>query len=234
MIKSYSKKADYSYTLGTYPTREILKLKPEIVEEVILSSKKFDDGEIQALIDKSGRDIPVRVDDKTIERLAAHGNCYSMAKFAKYESKLEEGANHLVLVMPEDMGNAGTIMRTMVAFNYRNLAIISPGVDVFNPRVVRSAMGSLFAINVEYFESIEDYQFRFSQQLYPFMTDVDNEVGKVEFAQPHALVFGSESSGLDGKFRELGTPVTIYQSEHVDSLNLAVAVGIGLHSAHGR
>ena len=43
----------------------------------------------------------------------------------------------MVLVNPSDMGNMGTIIRTMLGFNYVNLAIIRPGVDVFDPRVIR-------------------------------------------------------------------------------------------------
>ena len=69
---------------------------------------------------------------------------------------LQEG-NHVVLVNPGDMGNMGTIMRTMLGFNYYNLAIIRPGVDVFDPRVLRASMGAMFHLNIEYFDSFEDY-----------------------------------------------------------------------------
>ena len=55
-----------------------------------------------------------------------------------------DDANHVVLVNPGDMGNMGTIIRTMLGFNYSNLAIIKPGVDVFDPRVIRASMGALF------------------------------------------------------------------------------------------
>lgn len=58
-------------------------------------------------------------------------------------------ANHVVLVNPGILGNMGTIIRTMLGFNYTNLAIIRPG-DVFDPRVVRASMGALFNINFEF------------------------------------------------------------------------------------
>jgi TrmH family RNA methyltransferase len=227
-IKRYKKDYNYSYALGTYPTREILKYKPELVRELILSSKKVDDGEIQKL----AGDIPVRVDDKAIERLTSQGNCYSVAVFDKYSSELDPGGDHVVLVNPEDMGNVGTIMRTMMAFNYQNLALISPAVDVFNPRVVRTSMGSLFPLNFEYFDSFEGYQEKFGgREYYAFLTNADKEVGELEFKHPHSLVFGNESDGLPASFEKLCTPVSIYQSELVDSLNLAVAAGIALHAA---
>ena len=45
----------------------------------------------------------------------------------------------------------------MLGFNYYNLAIIRPGVDVFDPRVLRASMGAMFHLNIEYFDSFEDY-----------------------------------------------------------------------------
>lgn len=68
-----------------------------------------------------------------------------------------DDANHVVLVNPGDMGNMGTIIRTMLGFNYSNLTIIKPGVDVFDPRVIRASMGALFNINFEYFDSFSEY-----------------------------------------------------------------------------
>ena len=38
-----------------------------------------------------------------------------------------------------------------------SLAIIKPGVDVFDPRVIRASMGALFNINFEYFDSFSEY-----------------------------------------------------------------------------
>ncbi len=71
--------------------------------------------------------------------------------------ELEREKNHIVLVEPRNMGNAGTIIRTMLGFGYKNLALIEPAVDVFDPKVVRSTMGALFRINFEYFQTWEEY-----------------------------------------------------------------------------
>ena len=59
---------------------------------------------------------------------------------------------------PSDMGNMGTIIRTGIGFGIRNLAIVEPAVDVFNPRVVRASMGSLFQMNFRYYDSFETYR----------------------------------------------------------------------------
>lgn len=57
--------------------------------------------------------------DNTINKLAKKDNCFAIAIIKKYTMDLED-ANHVVLVNPGDMGNMGTIIRTMLGFNYTN------------------------------------------------------------------------------------------------------------------
>ena len=46
----------------------------------------------------------------------------------------------------------------MLGFGITNLNIVKPCVDVFNPKVVRASMGAIFSMNIELFNSIEDYK----------------------------------------------------------------------------
>lgn len=63
------------------------------------------------------------------------------------------------------------------------------------------------------------------------MTDGRVDLAQVAFHPPYALVFGPEGAGLGPEYHDLGTSVRIPQSSRVDSLNLAVAVGIALYAA---
>jgi TrmH family RNA methyltransferase len=129
------------------------------------------------------------------------------------------------------MGNVGTIIRTMVGFDFYDLAIIRPGVDIFDPRVIRSSMGSLFDINYEYFSSFGEYEARFpSNSVYPFLLKSNKNLGDFKFQEPASLVFGNEGSGLDNSFQKYENSVRIPSKDNIDSLNLAVAVGISLYS----
>lgn len=49
-------------------------------------------------------------------------------------------ARHVVLHNPSDVGNVGTILRSALGFGFRDVAIIRPGVDPFDPRVLRASM----------------------------------------------------------------------------------------------
>jgi TrmH family RNA methyltransferase len=130
------------------------------------------------------------------------------------------------------MGNLGTIARTMVGFEVRNLALVRPAVDIFDPRVVRSSMGAVFKLAFQYFDAFSEYTSLFSHNVYPFMTNGKANLDKTNFQEPFALVFGNESSGLTDEYQMVGTSVTIpYNSRDIDSLSLPVAVGIALYAA---
>ena len=46
---------------------------------------------------------------------------------------------------------------------------------------------------------------------------------------PFSLVFGNEGRGLDDDYLEVGKSILIPHSKEIDSLNLSLAVGIGLY-----
>jgi TrmH family RNA methyltransferase len=175
--------------------------------------------------------VGISTSDKLVHRLAPKESHLSVGVFRKYETPLDAKENHVVLVNPNDMGNLGTIMRSMIGFGVSHLALIRPAADYFDPKVVRASMGALFQMSVECFDSFEAYRARFDHQLYAFVTGAGEALNQMRFESPYALVFGNEGEGLPESIAAQGTAVRIPQSPRVDSLNLAVAVGIVLYSA---
>ncbi len=224
----YTKTSDYSYTLGAFPTIELLNKKSESLIKIVVSPKIGNRNLLQEILDLKD-DAWIEESDRQIELLTKKGNVFVIGIFNKFESKIQENENHLLLVNPSNNGNLGTIIRTMNAFNMQNLAMIKPASDIFDPEVIRSSMGSVFNINFEYFETLEDYVAKFQNKLYFFDKSATHEISQIKLDKPYALVFGNEAKGLDPKYFEKGTIVKIPQSENVDSLNLAVSVGIGLY-----
>ena len=56
--------------------------------------------------------------------------------------------NVVVLDRLQDPGNAGTIIRTAEAAGYRAVIVMSGTADVYSPKVVRAAAGSLFRMQL--------------------------------------------------------------------------------------
>lgn len=232
-LKKYQKDFSYSYSFGAFPTLELLKHRPEYVLQVIAHSKGAGSSGVERLEQLcSVHNIPFATNDRTVERLSHKGSIYVLGVFKKYDTPLSLAANHLLLVNPGDNGNLGTIARTLLAFGFSNVALVSPAVDIFNPHVVRASMGATFALNYSYFESLAAYREQFSHALYPFMLSASENLAEVTFHAPYTLVFGPEGAGLPPDYAAVGTPVIIPQRAEVESLNLAVAVAVALYEVN--
>ena len=114
----YKKENNTTYTLGITLTIELLKTKPNLVKQVYFHSN-FEKKEAYELIVKlcQQHHINIVTSNKVFNVLSSKDNCYVIAEFFKFESNIDNKANHLVLVNPSDSGNLGTIMRSALGFN---------------------------------------------------------------------------------------------------------------------
>lgn len=233
-LEAYDRSLPYAYAPGIFPAMECLHVCPERCLRLLVSSAGERSEGVQRLVRESEMaGIRVETADRVLARIAHKDNCFAAMVFDKWEASLHADAPHVVLHHPSDGGNLGTILRTCLGFGFRDLAIVRPAVDHFDPRVVRASMGALFSMRVRHYDDIEDYRTAFAgHALYPFMLTGAIELSKAaaQAGAPYALVFGNEASGLPEAFARMGTSVLIPHSGAIDSLNLAVAVGIGAYT----
>ena len=230
-LKRYQTDFPYSYCLGVYPTLELLNYQPGEVLGVVLHSKGAANQGV-AKIRQLAETLQIEImeNDRIVDKLSQRGNTYAIGVFRKYTRKINHQLNHLVLVNPSSMGNLGTIMRTMLGFSCHDLAIIEPAADPFHPKVIRASMGACFQLRWQNYRSFPDYWGSHSKHaLYPLMTDGKISLPEMVFKTPYALIFGDEAGGLGEEFHQYGTSLRIPQAGEVDSLNLALAVGITLY-----
>ncbi len=229
-IEKYNKDLDISYSLGAYPTYELVKNAPEYAIAVFIHSKAIYTDELNKLIDICNKKkIEIIHDDKSINKLSSKENCFVVGVFKKYYSNFTDN-KQIVLYNPSDMGNLGTIMRTMVGFGYTDLVIIRPAVDPFNPKVVRASMGAIFMLNIKEYDSMEEYLTSNNYKKYLFMLGGTTILGS--FSTPksnYALIFGNEAHGIDTKYFNAGTSVLIKHNNKIDSLNLPISVGMAIY-----
>ncbi len=229
-LEKYNKDNNYSFALGAFPTFELLKNKPQQVECVLLHSKLNISEDIEKLIGLCKKlKVQIINDDKIINKIVDKGNCFVVGVFKKFENNKTKG-NHLTLVNPSDAGNLGTIMRSMLGFGITNLNIVRPAVDVFNPKVVRASMGAIFSLNINYFDSLEEYIESNTNQKFFFMLDGKRVLGKFQVPNNNFdIVFGNEATGLPTVCHTYGESVVIEHSNKIDSLNLPISVGVALY-----
>lgn len=229
-IKSYKKDADYSYTLGAFPTYELINARPDKVKKILVSCSYTDKENLEKIC--RDKKLSIEYNDKLISKISDKENCYVAGIFEKYDCSLNKDKPHIVLVNPSNMGNLGTILRTAVGFGIYDIAIILPGADLFHPKTIRSSMGAVFRLNHHFYSSFEEYRNEFKEhEIFTFMLNGKNTLTLQDSprAELYSLVFGNEATGLDASFLDAGTSIFIPQSKNVDSLNLTIAVGIAAY-----
>ncbi len=133
----------------------------------------------------------------------------------------------LGLVGVSDPGNLGTIMRASEAAGVVGILHVD-GCDVTAPKVVRASAGSCFGIPV--LESVVFDRDALSVGGRIVLGAVGKQgiaLPQVDWRQPHAVVFGSESHGIpDEVLDQLDGVVHIPMTGYVESLNVAMAASV--------
>ncbi len=233
-LEAYNKRLDYSYALGVFPALNLLESRPEAAVRLLLHPDSLENEGVALLREKCAA-LGVREEfaERVLKRESQKDNCYAALVFRKYEAVMNPDAPHVVLCQITDGGNLGTALRACLGFGIRDVAIIRPAVDAFDPHVLRASMGAFHRMNVRTFNAFEDYRALYPEHaLFPFMLDGAKPLEAVAPTHPekYALVFGNEQTGLPARFAQLGQSVVIPQTNEIDSLNLAVAVSIGAYA----
>ena len=137
----------------------------------------------------------------------------------------------LVLDAVQDPGNVGTMVRTAAAFGAAGVVALPGTVDLWNPKVVRSAMGALFRLPALPAPADALASFLRERDVPLWGADMHGEpLGRVVAPSRVAVAVGNEGAGLTDEVRLMADRlVSIPIAADVESLNVAVAAGILLH-----
>lgn len=148
---------------------------------------------------------------------------------------LKPGSNLLVLDRLQDQGNIGTVIRTADAAGYKAVIALKGTADLFAPKTVRAAAGSLFRVRLALAETEEEL-LRFTRAAgkklaaacpagsrYYYEEDLSHDI---------ALVLGNEGNGISGSLLEKAdVKIKIPMSGSIESLNVAAAAAILMYEA---
>lgn len=142
----------------------------------------------------------------------------------------------LVAEQLQDPGNLGTLIRTADAAGLSGIILTKGTVDLYNPKVLRSTMGSLFHVPILTEVSITDaFTMLRDKGIRLYAADTSTEAVdyiKTDFSGPVALIIGNEAKGISAESRQgVDQLVRIGMPGRAESLNAAVAAGIILFEA---
>jgi TrmH family RNA methyltransferase len=142
-------------------------------------------------------------------------------------------AEGIILVLDgiQDPGNVGTMLRTAAAFGVAATVALPGTVDLWNPKVVRSAMGALFSHHAFHATVPDALAFLAAHEIPVWTTDPAGEpVARRSGGGAIAIVVGNEGSGVSRELSAAAARTVAIPIRGVESLNVAVATGILLYA----
>ncbi len=131
----------------------------------------------------------------------------------------------LVLDGIQDPGNFGTIIRIADWFGITQIVASEDTVELYNPKVIQSTMGSFIRVNIWY-RSVHDFLQTATVPVYGALLNGKNMHGEPPVTEG-LLVIGNESKGIGKELLPyISHPITIPRLGGAESLNAAVAAGI--------
>jgi TrmH family RNA methyltransferase len=145
--------------------------------------------------------------------------------------ELSSGASLVVLDGVQDPGNVGAILRTAAALGAAATVALPGTVDVWNAKVVRSAMGAHFHHPAASCTADELDAFLSARGIPLWGADARGApVATLARPRAVALAVGNEGAGLSPSVRaRVAQLVSLPIASRVESLNVAVATGILLY-----
>lgn len=151
-----------------------------------------------------------------------------LALIVKNPLKSFSPTNGITLMLDniQDPGNMGTIIRIADWFGVKTIVCSEDCVDIYNPKVIQSTMGSILRVQTIYQDLEQTCKEHAGIEIYAATLH-----GQSLYTLPHAtngmLLIGNESKGIKQSLLNYCTSkITIPRIGEAESLNAAVATGI--------
>ncbi len=138
---------------------------------------------------------------------------------------LKEDSCTLVLDHIQDPGNLGTILRTACWYGIKKIICSANTVDLYNPKVIQSSMGSIAQVDVYYL----DLHSFFSKNSLPIWGACSSgeQINSLQFPPSFLLLIGNESKGIHKNYEKyIDKKIGIRKYGYGNSLNAAMATAI--------
>lgn len=152
-------------------------------------------------------------------------NAQSLEKVLNYENP-----HILILDNLQDPGNVGTIVRTAEGAGVTGIIMSQDCVDIYNPKTIRSTMGSIFRMPFCYAadlpEAIKEAQKR-NICVYAAHLEGKTAYDEENYTSPCAFLVGNEGNGLRREIADMADVfIRIPMAGQVESLNAAIAASV--------
>ncbi len=145
-------------------------------------------------------------------------------------SSLKKNSELIALDNVSDAGNLGNIIRTAYWFGIDGIIVGKDSIELYNPKVIRASMGSIFHIPIWYDIELKEELPNLKKEGYKIIgtdTGGNDPIDKINKKMSKVIIFGNESNGISSEILNLcDYKIKIKGVKSFDSINLAVAAAI--------
>ena len=153
------------------------------------------------------------------------------------EQLLADDKTHLLILESiQDPGNLGTLVRTGEGAGVTGIIMNKTTVDLFNPKTIRSTMGSIYRVPFYVTEDLAGTMEELKQKgvfLYAAHLKGKNSYDEEDYTKACGFLIGNEGNGLSDEIAKLAdTYIKIPMEGKVESLNAAISATLLMYEAN--
>jgi RNA methyltransferase, TrmH family len=147
------------------------------------------------------------------------------------DQKFDYNSNFIALDGVADPGNVGTIIRTADWFGFRNIILGNHCAELYNPKTIRSTMGSFLRVNTIEVDDLSEYLKSLSGdfEIYCSELNTKNLLEECNPTKKIGIIFGNESHGISSNVQQVSNFSFKIAGKSAESLNVAVSAGIAMN-----
>lgn len=159
----------------------------------------------------------------------------AVAIVEKTDYSFDDVKNDYIVILDriQDPGNMGTIIRTCDAAGVGGIVVTKGSVDIYNSKVLRATMGSVFHVPILYFDSLNEVCEALKPigyNIYGTSPSAKKYMYDCDFVDKTAIVIGNEARGIDEEdLRLMDELIKIPMMGDSESLNAAIASGVVIY-----
>jgi RNA methyltransferase, TrmH family len=236
------KSSRYRYEEGAYlvdGVKAVKEVPKDLIIELIVDGSTIDRGLQDELI---ATNLPITlVSEKVFKGISLEQSPQGLMALVKMQENtlehiLKESKTLIIAVENlQDPGNLGTILRTADSAGADMVLISKGSVDIYNPKVVKATMGSIYRLPIitqlELVDALEQLKGKGFQVVIGDLKGTQFHY-QADYTQSTCFVMGNEGQGITPECAACATHlIKIPMLGQAESLNVGVATGILLYEA---
>ena len=159
---------------------------------------------LDLIINESGVKKYYLIDERINKSFSALDTASGIvAVYAKVENQIDLTGPIVYLNAINDPGNLGTILRSALAFDLKNIVIDENCADAYNPKTISASKDAIFKLNIEFDQDLKILK-KIKKKMPIFSTRLERSKGLeiLKDQKQFCIVFGNETHGVKKEIQE--------------------------------